>query len=296
MRLHRIKIMAAAFWCTVALSAAAQGDAVTSIQATHVQAAFEKTGLRGQHARLFFNREDIDRIKELHRQGDTLVRIGVRELLKEANEVLRQPVLTYQLDEAKLRIPSIHRFAVQVPSLVMAYQLTGDTVYAAWVWKQLEQMILYPDWGTGRHFLDAGIAGFDVALSYDGLYDYLSADRKEKLKEATKRLLLAPAREQISKRAWWHVAHHNWNGISNGGVIMAALALFEDDPEEMSKIVANAANGLPYYIKSFEPDGQSEEGLMYWSYGLMYTTIAFESMHRVLGTAFDLDAVSADAF
>ena len=70
---------------------------------------------------------------------------------------------------------------------------------------------------------------------------------------------------------------------------MAALAMYEDDPQEMSEIIALAINALPKYIRSFEPDGQSEEGLMYWSYGMMYTTITLESLKNVLGTTFGLD-------
>jgi ligand-binding sensor domain-containing protein len=83
--------------------------------------------------------------------------------------------------------------------------------------------------------------------------------------------------------------HYFYNRNSKNKVIDEALAMFEDDPQLMSYITALAANALPYYINSFEPDGQSEEGLMYWSYGLMYTTIALESMQRVLGTTYALD-------
>ncbi len=259
------------------------------ITASQVQESFQKTGLSNQHSRLFFNQQDIERVKSLHMQQDPIVKIAYDALEEKAQEVLKEPVQTYALDAAKLRVPSIHNFASQLPSLVMMYKFTGDKAYADRAWAQLEKFIDYPDWGANRHFLDAGIGGFNFALAYDGLQDYLSAQQKSQLKAAVMKHVLIPAKKQMENKIWWHTAHHNWNGICNGGIIMAALAMFEDDPQLMSHIIALAANALPYYINSFEPDGQSEEGLMYWSYGLMYTTIALESMHRVLGTTYALD-------
>ena len=283
---RNIKIL---FACFVIVFTSFATTLNTQITALQVQESFQKTGLNNQHSRLFFNKQDIERVKALYKQQDPIIKIAYAALEEKAQEVLKEPIQTYALDAAKLRIPSIHNFATQLPSLVMMYQFTGNKAYADRAWAQLEKFIDYPDWGANRHFLDAGIGGFNFALAYDGLHDYLSAEQKSKLKAAVMKHVLMPAKIQMEKRIWWHTAHHNWNGICNGGIIMAALAMFEDDPQLMSHITALAANALPYYINSFEPDGQSEEGLMYWSYGLMYTTIALESMQRVLGTTYALD-------
>lgn len=254
-----------------------------------IEQRLQASAVKEVHPRLFFSKTDIDRVKKLHTEGDVLVKMGYNDLLEEANSVLKEPLLEYYLDDAKLRVPSVHKFATQVPSLVMAYQLTGDTMYAARAWKQLEKMDTYPDWGANRHFLDAGIGAFDFALAYDGLYTYLNSNQKKILRDAVTKHVLTPGLEQLKNKTWWSTANHNWNGICNGGLIMASLALFEEDPSYYSQILALAINALPKYIRSFEPDGQSEEGLMYWSYGLMYTTITFESMKRVMNTAFKLD-------
>ena len=260
-----------------------------SITAAMVNYWFHKTNAKSVHSRLFFNSADISRIKSLLDKKDTVIALAYAQLNKEANEILKQPLLSYSLDDANLRIPSIHRFASQVPSLVMMYQLTANKIFADRCYAQLEKFATYPDWGANRHFLDTGIGAFDFALAYDGLYDYLNDEQKKVLKDAVLKQVLLPAKKQTEENKWWHTSHNNWNGICNGGIIMAALAMYEDDQALMSNIIANAANGLPNYIKEFEPDGQSEEGLSYWGYGLMYTSIAMEAMQRVLGTSFDLD-------
>ncbi len=257
--------------------------------ADQVQAQVLKTGLTGKHPRLFFDSSDLVRIQQLSATGDPLLKMGVSQQIEEAQRIKSLPLFSYELDEAKLRIPSIHQFASQLPNLVMAYRLTGDTTYAYRAFAQLEKMAGYPDWGANRHFLDAGIGAFNVALAYDALYEYLGEKRRAILREAVKKFVMLPALEQLEKNTWWSTAQHNWNGICNGGIIMAALAIYESDSILMSKLISLAVNKLPFYIRSFEPDGQSEEGLLYWSYGLMYTTITLESLKRVLGTQFGLD-------
>lgn len=254
-----------------------------------VQKCFDQTGLKNKHTRLFFNSDDIKRIKELYSQHDKLIRIAFDQIEKNANNILTQPIMHYKLDDAHLRISSIHGFASQVTALVMMYNLTGKKEYADRCYAQLVAFAAYPDWGADRHFLDTGISGFDIALAYDGLYDYLTDEQKSVLRKAALKNLFLPAQKQMVENRFWHVSTNNWNGICNGGVIMAALAMYESDEHFMSNIIASAANGLPQYIKEFEPDGQSVEGLGYWGYGLMYTTITMEAMQRVLGTTFNLD-------
>ena len=90
-----------------------------------VQKGFEQTGQKNKHTRLFFNSDDIKRIKELYRQHDKLVRIAYDQIEKSANNILNQPIMHYKLDDAHLRISSIHGFASQVTALVMMYNLTG---------------------------------------------------------------------------------------------------------------------------------------------------------------------------
>jgi hypothetical protein len=260
-----------------------------NITPQQIRSHYTETTKERKYPRLFFNETDITRIKALLDQKDPIITLGYQQLKKTATEVLSDTIMTYRLDEAKLRVKSIHTFASQVPSLVMMYQLTKDTIYANRAWKQLAEFSTYPDWGANRHFLDAGIGGFDFAIAYDGLSDYLSKEQKEIIKKAVLENVLMPAKKQMENNVWWHTADHNWNGICNGGMVMAALAMYEDDPETMSQIIALAANALPLYINAFEPDGQSVEGVKYWSYGLMYTTIALESMQRVLGTTFGID-------
>lgn len=264
---------------------------IVPINESIVAKCFDGFGKRDVHPRLLFSQDDIQRIKTTT-TNDAFAKTTYEDILSRANAVLISPLLAYGLDGANLRISNIHKICNdQIPYLVLAYQFTKDTKYAARCWQQLDAMCNYPDWGANRHFLDAGIAAKGIALAYDGLYDYLSTAQKTRLANTVKTFVLQPAKTQIETKTgvWkWYDSDDNWNGICHGGIIMAALATYETDPTFNNQIIALATNGLLKYIKSFDPDGGSEEGMSYWSYGLSNTFLALETLKRCLSTTFGL--------
>ena len=218
---------------------------------------------------------------------------------KLADENLQKPFNTAELDDAKLRVKGTHANAVLLPPLVIAYWITGENNYAKRAFEVFENMASWADWGTlietpytDRHFLDTGIAAFDAALIYDGLFNWMTPEQRNFVYETTQKYLFVPTMAQYkneAKRTWqWNKANNNWNGICNGNIAVAALCMYERDPQNMSWLVATAANDMQIFIREFEPDGQSEEGLMYWGYGLMYTLPALDCLQRHLGTTFGL--------
>jgi hypothetical protein len=96
----------------------------------------------------------------------------------------------------------------------------------------------------------------------------MTPDQRKILEEGVLKHALNIGKYQIDggKSVWkWYLANNNWNGICNSGLIVAALAMYEENPDFLSQVIAAAMNCLPHYLVEFEPDGQSEEGLMYWS-------------------------------
>ena len=252
---------------------------------------FNSVGKNNVHPRLLFSEADILKIKTTA-LSDQFAKATYDNIISTANNVLSTPLLDYGLDGAGLRISNIHKISNnQVPYLVLAYQFTKDPKYALRCWQQLEKMCSWPDWGAYRHFLDAGIAAKGIAIAYDGLYNYLTVEQRSVLAAAVKKFVLEPAKTQIQTGTgpfkWW-LTNDNWNGICHGGMIMAALAIYETDPTYNSKIISIAVNGILPYMQSLAPDGASEEGMSYWSYGLSNTFLAFESMKRCLSTTYGL--------
>lgn len=267
--------------------------------AQQVQQLFQQNVLQNQHPRQFATQADIDRVKSLIKSGDPLMVKAWERMKKKAVENLVKPLNTGKLDDAKLRVSGTHANAILLPPLVIAYWITGENNYAKRAFEVFENMATWADWGTlieppytDRHFLDTGIAAFDAALIYDGLYNWMSPEQRNFVFETTQKYLFIPTLAQYkneAKRTWqWNKANNNWNGICNGNIAVAALCMYERDPQNMSWLVATASNDMQLFIREFEPDGQSEEGLMYWGYGLMYTLPALDCLQRNLGTTFGL--------
>lgn len=266
-------------------------SATVPISASEIARCFIGMRMKDVHPRLLFSTADIQTLQQ-NALVDPVLKPNYDDIIARANNILSTPILNYALDGAGLRINTIHTISNDhVPYLVLAYRFTKDTRYALRCWQQLDRMCSFPDWGANRHFLDAGIAAKAVALTYDGLYDYLSADQRNKLATAVRNFVLQPGKTQIETGTgvWkWYLSNDNWNGICHGGMIMAALAIYETDSTFNSSVIALSANNMLRYIQSFEPDGASEEGMSYWSYGLSNTFLALESMKRCLSTTYGL--------
>ena len=177
------------------------------------------------------------------------------------------------MDDTNLRISTIHEIGnTDLPVLSLAYLFTKDVKYAERCYRQMQSMCSWKDWGPHAIFSIPGIGARGFAMAYDAIYDYLNDKQRSELIDGLRRLALEPGKMQIETgqgQAWaWYNSNNNWNGICNGGLICAALAVYESDPDFMSQLIALAANKMMIYMQSFEPDGASEEGLMYWSYGL----------------------------
>lgn len=256
-----------------------------------VNTCFLGNGQVNTHPRLFFTTTDIQRIKLLI-LTDQAAKAAYDEIIRNANKYLSQSIYKYGLDAAKLRIGGIHPVGSEViPALVLAYQFTGDQRYAKRCWDQLAEMMTWPDWGANRHFLDVGIGSKGVAMAYDGLYDYLTTAQKTQLVVAARKYALEPGLSQMSGNTsvWaWYESKNNWNGICHGGLIDLALSMYETDNLLMSNVISSATNRILLYMKSFEPDGASEEGIAYWDYGLTNTCLCFDAMVRTLGTTYGL--------
>jgi len=270
----------------------------TSTTASRVQTDFEANWISSTYPRLFGSTSEIQRIKNLYNAGDVLVKKTVDQIISEANNALTATIPVWGLDAANLRVSGVHTISKDfVPELIISYQITGDEKYAKRAWQVAKVLMTYQDWGVAttspyrdRHFLDAGIGAFNAAMLYDGLYSWMNLQQRDSLYNATRKYIFIPAQAQYNgtaSKTWnWNYSNNNWNGICNGGVLAACLTMFEQDKTLLGDIASRAINCFPNYINAFEPDGQSEEGLMYWSYGLMYTVTAFDIMQRTLGTTY----------
>jgi hypothetical protein len=242
------------------------------------------------HPRLGADRHDFARLRQALATKDPYVVAAVDSLMEKAEAYLQDPLIPYELDAANLRLISPHRRQDHIVVLSLLYQLTGKIHYADKVREILLHFAGFPDWNDGRHFLDTGIMSYSMAIGYDWIYERLMPEERILIRQALlDKGIGAYLRRTEAASPFWYQSPNNWNPICNGGISLAALATM-DASDAMRKtgaeVLARALKAAPFYIRQFEPDGQTVEGLMYWGYGLTNFIRWMESLQRSLGMDF----------
>jgi len=244
--------------------------------------------LKGEHPRLI-SAESIGKIKMLI-QEDELAQQIWKSNLKFAQGLLNKKPLVYNKPDGR-RLLSVSREALErIRSLSLIYLILGEKKYAERAWQELSAVASFSDWNPS-HFLDCAEMTHAVALGYDWLYNFWSAEQKKMLQQAILQKGLNPALEVYSKELGWHKGNINWNQVCNGGISIGALAIAEHIPEIASKILCTAIESIQLPMKAYEPDGGGYEGPTYWDYGSRYNVFFLDALENSLGTDFGLGSM-----
>jgi hypothetical protein len=236
--------------------------------------------LKDAHPRLLLTEERLAELKE-QAKSDLLLDKIIKDVVASANRMLGQ-------NAAARGARSGGRV---FPVLAAAYRLTGDEKYAKKAVEGMVAMCELEDWNPG-HFLDPSEASMGMAVGYDWLYDAMDQPTRDKvrqgivdkgLKEGLKAYTYDPP-----DAGWWTRRTHNWNTVCNGGMVVAALAVAESEPELARTIVAKALKSLPYALATYDSDGAWMEGPGYWQFATTYAVYMFAAMRTALGTDFGL--------
>lgn len=203
---------------------------------------FNTNGFKNIHPRMIAAKEDVERIKTLIQEEDPLMLSTWESIKASADSALTRSLPDGRLDGANLRVLGTHTTSGYIPSLVIAWWVTGEQKYARRAFEAYENLCTYPDWGIAtqppyedRHFLDTAMGVFCAALVYDGLFDYLSDEQKDFIYQTASKYVFTPAIAQFDgtvRRQWWARTNNNWNGICNGNLALSALTFMERDPKK----------------------------------------------------------------
>jgi hypothetical protein len=170
-------------------------------------------------------------------------------------------------------------------ALAMVYRMEQQPEYLHRLEAELLTVAHFPDWNPS-HFLDAAEMAAAVGLSID----WCGKDMAPDILKAAKNALLEKAIKPsigITWDNWWWVSQHNWNLVCHGGLAIAALATFEEEPDLASFVLNRTAERFPLGLLPYQPDGAYNEGPGYWFYATNYLTLTISAFESALGTGFD---------
>jgi len=242
--------------------------------------------LKPEHPRLLAHRKDFDRITELVKT-DPLARRWYDGLKDEADRMLDKPVTQYVLRDGRRLLYESNDVQQRVLTLGLVYKLDGDRRYLDRIWADLEAAASFKDWNPD-HFLDVAIMSTAFAIAYDWCYDDWSARQRKVIRAGLVRNGLEAGLLGYEREAWWTRTPINWNQVCNGGLILAALALADETPEDSARMIDLAVTSLPISMARYAPDGGYDEGPGYWGFGTMYNVLAIAALDSALGHDFGL--------
>ncbi|MDD2283889.1 MAG: heparinase II/III family protein [Paludibacter sp.] len=241
------------------------------------------------HPRLLFSIQDEQRIKQLQME-DLLLKDLIALLRVRADNLLETPMIRYELRSRHSDLLMISREHVyRIITLSLAYRMFGDKQYAAKAEENLINVCNYPDWDP-KHFLDVAEMTEAVAIGYDWLYNVLPDDTKALIRKSLKEKALNRALQEYATgdADSWAKRETNWNVVCNTGMIMAALAIAEDERPMAEKIISEAVLYLPNSLNNYAPDGVWYEGMGYWDYTSTNLAMLLSSLNISLGHDYDL--------
>jgi hypothetical protein len=246
--------------------------------------------LRKEHPRLMFTKSDQLRIESLAKH-DTLLQKLIDELFVQADLFLTEPHIKFNLEGSpRPRLLFQSRACLtKILTLGTAYRLSGDTNYARRAIEEMHTAAGFPDWNPS-HFLDVAEMGTALAIGYDWLFDILSPKDKEVIKTAILKHALEPGLSVHPDK--FRSKTNNWNFICNGGLVISALAIADEEPEIAERIIREAINSLPNALENYAPDGAWFEGPAYWMSATNYLSMMLSSMWSALGTDYGLSKSS----
>ncbi|MEK7398119.1 MAG: heparinase II/III family protein, partial [Candidatus Poribacteria bacterium] len=244
--------------------------------------------IRKEHPRLLVLKGDEQRVKSLI-QTNSQAKAIYESLKREAEKLLDQPPVEYELIGPRLLHIS-RRCLHRIQTLGTMYRLDGDDKYLQRAKKELMAVAKFKDWHP-EHFLDTAEMTLAFAIGYDWLYDSLTDEERGIIRKAIIEKGLEPAREAYEGEKpwrWWVNCDHNWNQVCNGGIVLGALAIAEDEPELCEYILDQSLKSIPKAMKEFAPDGGWTEGPGYWNYATRYNVYFLAGLKTALGDDFGL--------
>ena len=233
------------------------------------------------HPRLFFTADDETALRD-RIQADPLLD-GIYQRLQTASDaILERPPVT-RIKTGK-RLLSVSRTALQrITCLAFTYRLTGSEAHLRRAQQEMLAAAAFEDWNPS-HFLDVAEMTAALAIGYDWLYDDLDPDARATIQIA----IIEKGLETSFPGEWWVDTTNNWNQVCHGGLVLGALAVYEETPCLAERVIARAIDKLPNAMDEYAPDGVYPEGPTYWRYGTTYNVLLLDALESALGTDFGL--------
>jgi hypothetical protein len=239
-----------------------------------------------EHPRLYCTATDWKSLKK-QIDGDRVLHFWFDFLADKAEYMMPAPPLLPPSPPESVSGTTANMIDERMTLFAGIYRLTGDRLQGECVKQEVLAICKYSDWNP-EGFLACAAMMHAAAVGYDWGYDLLSPDERATVRKSIIEKGLKPGLEYYRRNRRWANRGGNWCGVCNGGMIVAALAIADEEPELAREVLTKARKNLQHALAQYNPDGGWSEGPGYWSYGTSRTVRAIAALESALGTDLDI--------
>ena len=200
------------------------------------------------------------------------------------SDILQKPVLTRNVVGRRL-LGTSREMLSRMTTLSMVYRIDTEPAVLKKINDELVAVCNFTNWNPS-HFLDVAEMSMAVAFAVDWVGKALPKSTLELAKTALIEKGIKPSFEKGN--FGWVNGGNNWNQVCNGGMIAAAIAIAEKDPELAARTISRSLDGMPGALKQYAPSGVYPEGSTYWDYGTSFSVTTSSMLQSAFGTDFGL--------
>ena len=241
---------------------------------SRVKTEYPSIFLVKEETRDFTSLEDFDELEKDDRKAEY-----IKRLVSETEKDLKLPYIDPTTD-VEGRSPVHLKYAnvsYDMAALVgdrlsrsaFLFLYTGEQKYKDLVMRQIEVLydtILWPMWCDQAHVniephLDIRTCRISmwVALAYNWLYDYLTAEERHYIVDGLDKRAIQPFWQKLKQRPGWYVRRHNWFTNIFGGMGITAMALGDDHPDTKALLDTIVPAMIAFNQEAFGEMGECNE-------------------------------------
>ena len=263
-------------------SFAQQNDNIPKLD-NPMSVSYLKKNLKKSHPRLVLNSSIEGNLKKKIK-SDPIVKNYYESIKFNAESLMDKPFLERIVTGRRLLDVS-REMLYRANILGMVYRMEKDPKVLNRLNDEVLAVCKFSDWNPS-HYLDVAEMSMAVAIAIDWGYGALPQSTIDLALNALIEKGINPSWSADGKSPGWATGESNWNQVCNGGMVAAAIAIAEKDPELAAKTIKRALDGIPMALASYLPDGVYPEGSTYWGYGTGFSVVTCAMLESAFGTNF----------